>query len=153
MLGENINFLCWNVRGLNCVNRRSTVHETIAATTCHVACLQETKLDHMDQFIASYLGGNRLRSFAHRPATGTRGGILMLWDDNAVQISDVVSTVHCLSAMVLIRATGNMFKITTVYGPTEPSCKDAFFAELLAPKASARDQMAHVGRFQSNLSR
>ena len=147
MLGENINFLCWNVRGLNCVNRRSTVYETIAATTCHVACLQETKLDHMDQFIASYLGGNRLRSFAHRPATGTRGGILMLWDDNAVQISDVVSTVYCLSAMVLIRATGNMFKITTVYGPTEPSCKDAFFAELLAQKPAPGIKWLALGDF------
>uniref|UniRef100_A0A453QI52 Endonuclease/exonuclease/phosphatase domain-containing protein n=1 Tax=Aegilops tauschii subsp. strangulata TaxID=200361 RepID=A0A453QI52_AEGTS len=49
--------------------------------------------------------------------------------------------------MVLIRATGNMFKITTVYGPTEPSCKDAFFAELLAQKPAPGTKWLALGDF------
>ena len=36
--------------------------------------------------------------------------------------------------MVRVRGTDVLFKITTVYGPTDHSCKDAFFAELLAEK-------------------
>ena len=132
MLGQPINLLSWNVRGLNCPNRRATVHETIAATSCHLACLQETKLEVLDQFTASFLGGARLKSFAHRPALGTRGGFLLLWDDDVVAVSDIVLSVYCLSATVLIRESGVSFKITVVYGPTASSCKNAFFAELLA---------------------
>ena len=86
MLGQPVNFISWNVRGLNYPDRRATVHETIAATSCHLACLQETKLAAMDQFTAAFLGGARLKSFAQRPAVGTRGGILLLWDDEAVQV-------------------------------------------------------------------
>lgn len=73
----NIDILCWNVRGLNLPARRDAVHETIASTFCHIACLQETKLSIIDQFTASYLGGRRLNKFEHKPAgglSGTRGG-------------------------------------------------------------------------------
>uniref|UniRef100_A0A452ZBI5 Endonuclease/exonuclease/phosphatase domain-containing protein n=1 Tax=Aegilops tauschii subsp. strangulata TaxID=200361 RepID=A0A452ZBI5_AEGTS len=33
-----------------------------------------------------------------------------------------------------IRASGSCFKLTSIYGPTDSSCKDAFFAELLSHK-------------------
>jgi exonuclease III len=102
MLEQVINFLGWNVRGLNDQDRRDTVHETIAASTCHIVCLQETKLESISAFDASYIGGHRLRSFAERPAVGTRGGILLLWDDTKIQMSNIHSTELCLSADVHI---------------------------------------------------
>lgn len=132
MLAQPFSLLSWNVRGLNCPDRRATVHETIASTSCHLVCLQETKLDDVDQFVAAFLGGHRLRSFAQRPAVGTRGGILMLWDENVVGISNIVASEFCLSADVQILANDTTFKITSVYGPTSSSRKDDFFAELLA---------------------
>uniref|UniRef100_A0A453DFS4 Endonuclease/exonuclease/phosphatase domain-containing protein n=1 Tax=Aegilops tauschii subsp. strangulata TaxID=200361 RepID=A0A453DFS4_AEGTS len=134
MLAQPINFLSWNVRGLNCPDRRSTVNATIASSSCHVVCLQETKLDNIDQFTAAFLGGHRLCSFAQRPANGTRGGILLLWDDLLLEMSNITFTTYCLSAMVRVRDSGVRFKITTVYGPTDPSLKDAFFAELISQK-------------------
>lgn len=87
MLEQPMNVLSWNVRGLNCPDRRATVHETIAASSCPIVCLQETKLADVDKFTAILLGGNRLRSYAQRPAIGTRGGMLMLWDDQSVDVS------------------------------------------------------------------
>ena len=134
MIIPKVNFLCWNVRGLNDPDRRATVHETIASTSCHIVCLQETKMENIDQYIASYLGGNRLRSFAQRPATGSRGGLLMLWDDSVVRISDVHITEFCLSAMVNVIHSDTPFKITSVYGPTASNRKDDFFSELIAQK-------------------
>jgi hypothetical protein len=74
MLEQQINTLGWNMRGLNDQDRKDTVHETIAATSCHIVCLQETKLESVSAFDASYIGGYWLRGFAERPATGTRGG-------------------------------------------------------------------------------
>lgn len=70
--------LNWNVRGLNCPSRRAAVQETIAATPCNLVCLQETKLAAVDPFLAAFLGGQRLKSFAEKPADGTKGGILLL---------------------------------------------------------------------------
>lgn len=134
MTEQPINTLSWNVRGLNCPDRRATVSATIAGSSCHLVCLQETKLSSIDSFIAASLGGNRLRNFAQRPASGTRGGILMLWDENLLDVSDIVSSTYCLSAMVRIRASGTSFKITSVYGPTDSASKDAFFAELISHK-------------------
>ena len=117
MTEQPINTLSWNVRGLNCPNRRAAVKATISDTTCHLVCLQETKLSTVDRYIAASLGGNKLQSFAHRPASGTRGGILMLWDDSLLHVSDITTSTFCLSAMVRIRTSDSSFKITSVYGP------------------------------------
>ena len=62
------------------------------------------------------------------------GGILHLWDDILVEASNVTNTAYCLSAMIRVRATDVVFKFTSVYGPTDPSCKHVFFAELLSQK-------------------
>lgn len=66
------------------------------------------------------LSGNRLHNFAQRPAEGTRGGILMLWDDNLVYVSNITTTNYWLYVMVRIRESKENFKLTSVYGPTRP---------------------------------
>ena len=62
MLDQNISILCWNVRGLNCPERTAPVHETIATSSCHLVCLQETKLQVIEPFTGAYLGDHRLRA-------------------------------------------------------------------------------------------
>jgi exonuclease III len=94
-----INILCWNERGLNDPNRRTTVSETIADTSCHIVCLQETKLELVDQLIAASIGGTRFKGFAQRPAISTRGGILILWDKEAVELSNIDARTFSLSAL------------------------------------------------------
>jgi exonuclease III len=44
MSHNDFDILSWNVRGLNMAARCLAMHEMIAANTCHIACLQETKL-------------------------------------------------------------------------------------------------------------
>lgn len=142
MTEHNLTILNWNVRGLNCPNRRSTVHETIAATPCHIVCLQESKMENVDSFTAAHIGGQRLKSFAQRPADGTRGGILhggilLLWDEDVVQLSNVHFGTYYLSALVTLRSqtdNSTSFKLTAVYGPTRGNLKDAFFGELVSEK-------------------
>jgi exonuclease III len=68
---------CWNVRGLNLQARRDAVREMISSTSCHLACLQETKLAMIDTYTAAALGGQKLNNFSFKPAegiSGTRGG-------------------------------------------------------------------------------
>jgi exonuclease III len=147
MIGPDLSIADWNTRGLNDQARKDTVHAFLADTRCHIACIQETKLDHMDQQTASYIGGFRLRSFAHRPATGTRGAILLLWSDVHVEMSNVHLGTHLISANVSIRSCGTSFKLTTVYGPTDHAEKEAFLAEVIAAKPSDDSKWLMIGDF------
>ncbi|XP_073362469.1 uncharacterized protein [Aegilops tauschii subsp. strangulata] len=49
--------------------------------------------------------------------------------------------------MVHIRDTEVHFKITTVYGPTDSSCKDVFFAELIDQKPPSGVKWLALGDF------
>ena len=84
----------------------------------------------IDQFLACYLGGNRLCSFAQSPANGTRGGLVMLWDDSVVEVSNVRTFEFCLSANVNNCNSDSLLLITSVYVPTDSSRKNDFFPEL-----------------------
>ena len=147
MLGMNINCLSWNPRGLNDPKRRDVVSDLVASSSCQIVCLQETKLQNVDSYTAAQLGGFRLRQFAQRPANGTRGGILLLWDDRVVQASNVVIGTFSLSATIAVNGADLSFKLTTVYGPTRGNLKDAFFAELVASKPPAGTRWLVMGDF------
>ena len=54
-----------------------------------------------------------------------------------MELSNITVTTFCLSAMIRVRDSGVSFKLTTVYGPTDHSLKDVFFAELVAQKPPA----------------
>jgi hypothetical protein len=118
-----------------------------------MACLQETKLSSVSSFDACYIGGNRLKSFAEKPANGTRGGILLLWDESMVVVENVVISDFCLSADVnLVHSSENGdFKITTVYGPTDSTLKDQFFAEHISLKPPHGVRWLVLGDFRDAL--
>jgi exonuclease III len=133
---EMLALLSWNVRGLNDPDRCSTVSESISASSCSIACLQESKLQNIDAASAAFVGGFRLRAFAQLPAIGTKGGVLVLWDDSLLQGSDIAIGSFCISLTLKSTRAGFFFRLTSVYGPTRSSRKDEFFPELLAHKPS-----------------
>jgi exonuclease III len=69
---EMLALLSWNVYGLNDPDRCSTVSESILASSCSIACLQESKLQNIDAASDAFVGGFRLRAFAQLPAIGTK---------------------------------------------------------------------------------
>jgi hypothetical protein len=123
-----INIVNWNVRGLNDPDRRTTMLETISDTSCHIVCLLETKLAVVDSFIADSIGGQCFQGFAQRPAMGTRGGILILWNKDAVELSNFDIRTFSISALVKSKRDDDTFKMTVVYGPTDCTLKIDFFA-------------------------
>uniref|UniRef100_A0ACD5UR25 Uncharacterized protein n=1 Tax=Avena sativa TaxID=4498 RepID=A0ACD5UR25_AVESA len=139
MLGLILDIICWNVRGLNDRACKDTIHAMLAQTTCHIACIQETKLNFIDHQTMGYIGGFQLRSFAHHPATSTRGGIMLLWDEDHVTISNIHIGTHLISADVSIRSCGTSFKITMVYGPSNDADKRNFLDEAIAAKPTDDD--------------
>jgi exonuclease III len=131
---EMLALLCWNVRGLNDPDRCSTVSESIAASSCSIACLQESKLQNIDTTTAAFVGGSRLRAFAQLPPIGTKGGVLVLWDDSMFLGSDNTCGSFCISLTLKSTRADFSFRLTSVYEPTRSSRKEEFFSELIADK-------------------
>ncbi|KAJ1257189.1 hypothetical protein BS78_K197900, partial [Paspalum vaginatum] len=133
MVDVNLEILSWNMRGLNQVARRNAVVETISSTSCHLAFLQETKLHSIDQFLAASLSGNKLDRFSFKPAGGlhgTRGGILLLWDSNTLELSNFVLGDFHISATATLKESPSSFLLTVVYGPTRSGRRSAFLQEI-----------------------
>ena len=81
----NPQILCLNVRGLNNPAKRKAVREFISSVKCNMVCLQETKLDVIDQYMMMQCIGPSLDGFAYPPAHETRGGILLAWDKTVME--------------------------------------------------------------------
>lgn len=80
----------WKVHGLNSLARRKALRETVDSTRATIWCVQESKLDVVDQFIIMQCFGPAYDSFFYLPALGTRGGIILVWDSLVVSISNYV---------------------------------------------------------------
>jgi hypothetical protein len=122
----------------------------VAATRCHIVCLQESKLSNLDQQTASYLGGFRLRSFVFKPAIGvlgTRGGIVVLWNDDSITLANCVTGEFHLSADIEVKECLTKFRLSVVYGPTMHRARQRFLEELKAIKPENNTRWLLLGDF------
>jgi exonuclease III len=119
----------------------------LAATPCQIACLQETKLWSIDNDLAAFLGAYKLTSFAFKPATGTRGGILLLWNDLDIEMNDVRIGQYSLTAEVTIRHCISTFILTVVYGPSRRAEKNAFLQHMRSLKLEGDTKWLILGDF------
>jgi exonuclease III len=147
MSNPNIKILSWNVGGLNSSERCLTVHETVAATPCQIVCLQETKLQNIDLPLATFLGAYKFDRFALKPAAGTRGGIILLWKDAEIDMSNVRIGRYSLSAEVTLRHCMTSFFLSTVYSPTRRVDKESFLLHMRRLKPPDDTRWLVIGDF------
>ena len=112
----NPQILCWNVRGLNNPAKRKVVREFFASLRVNVVCLQETKLDTVDQFLVLQCIGPSFDSFSYLPAVETRGGILLAWDCSCLTVDSIQIDTNFLTGKVR-KLDGNEWWISVVYAP------------------------------------
>lgn len=78
MSTSNLYLLSWNVRGLNQPIRREAVRDMVNSTIATVVCLQETKVQDIDNAMVRETLGNQFQgNYSFLPANGSRGGILI----------------------------------------------------------------------------
>lgn len=111
MITPILGVLCWNVHGLNDPARCITVHELMAANNCHIACFQETKLETIDGSLAAFLSGYKHNCFTAKPPHGTRGAILILWNNNHTNPQNIVIQCFSVTATVCIKACGTTLSL------------------------------------------
>lgn len=59
MLEHSFNIISWSLRGLNYPDCHTAVSEIIAASSCNVLCIQESKLQVIDNATTANIGGFR----------------------------------------------------------------------------------------------
>jgi len=75
--------ISWNVRGLNDREKRRVVHNLLSGWRADIICLQETKIEGDISKMVKQIWEGRWIRYAYLEASGTRGGILLMWDARA----------------------------------------------------------------------
>ena len=71
--------LCWNVRGINSVNKWDSIRDKIVESGCDIVCLQETKRETFDlQYIKNFCPP-AFDAFEFLPSVGASGGLITIW--------------------------------------------------------------------------
>jgi hypothetical protein len=127
----SFSLLNWNVRGLNDVAWRATVCRTLLQYRCAVAGLQETKLDSVSHAIRREIAGPHLDGALDLFASGTRGGIMLLWDSSVFTVDEVHVSRFAITSRLSPVLGGAPWTITAVYGPNDDADKILFLQELV----------------------
>jgi exonuclease III len=133
---SSFSLLSWNVRGLNDAARRAVVCRRLIQHRCALACLQETKLSSVSDAVRREIVGPHLDGALDLFATGTRGGVMLLWHSTVFSVEDVHVSRFAITAKVTPVLGGVSWSITTVYGPTADADKVLFLDELVKLSSS-----------------
>ena len=99
-MDPNPHVLCWNVRGLNNPAKKHAVREFVVAAKVNLVCVQETKLDAVDQFIVMQWIGPSFDGFDYLPVVETRRGILLAWDRTVLDIDNISQDANSITGLV-----------------------------------------------------
>jgi exonuclease III len=149
MAQHNCQILNWNARGLNEGARQDAVNELVRSTGATIVCLQETKMQLLDQnVVARTVGTKFVNSSAVLPAEQTRGGILLAVNEDFFDLSDIELTTNTtISATITMRADRINWKITVVYGPQGDTAKLQFLQELKNIPSPEHNRQLILGDF------
>lgn len=146
-MNESLSVLSWNVRGLNDAAHRELVRQITTGARPSIVCLQETKLSSFSRATLVDSLGPGYTGFHVLDATGTRGGILLAWDENSITASDLDCGQFTVSASIKVLQTDAAFKLTTCYGPADDRRKEDFLQEMLSLKPPVGSPWLILGDF------
>jgi hypothetical protein len=81
----NLKIISWNVRGINDAGKRDSISNLLKSWKPNVVCLQETKTENISVGTIRSLWGGPFTGWVVLPASGTSGGILLMWDKRVVE--------------------------------------------------------------------
>ena len=148
MIDQNCVLFNWNVRGLNSPARRKVVRDLSQENRCTIACLQETKMNYIDDAVViETLGACFRANYAVLPAVGTRGGVLIVVHEDYYKIQQIEVQNHSVSAK--LQATTGLAEwwITVVYGPQEENSKVQFLQDLRVFRQNFPGRWLVIGDF------
>ena len=95
-----------------------------------LVCLQETKVQTMNTQMARSLGAGRFSEWVSVDASGSAGGILLMWDKRILEVSETVCGSFTVSCSFRNVEDGFHWIFTGVYGPVLTNLKEEMWEEL-----------------------
>ncbi|KAL8468941.1 hypothetical protein ACS0TY_031951 [Phlomoides rotata] len=89
--------LSYNVRGSGRKEKRRELRDLIQERRIDVACIQETKMEVMEEKVYKTMWGHRQFEWSYKGAEGNSGGILTMWNPEVFQ---KISEWHCRGMLV-----------------------------------------------------
>ena len=83
-----IKIISWNVRGVNDPEKRRVIKSFLRYNRADLVCLQETKVQQMNNVMARSIGVGRFLNWRVLNAEGSAGGIILLWDKRRISLVD-----------------------------------------------------------------
>uniref|UniRef100_M1BT70 Endonuclease/exonuclease/phosphatase domain-containing protein n=1 Tax=Solanum tuberosum TaxID=4113 RepID=M1BT70_SOLTU len=114
-----INIVSWNVRGLNDARKRQLIKSLLHTWKADVYCFQETKLQGDIRNIVRELWANRWVKYAQLEASGTRGGILILWDGRVWEGEICEVGAYCITCKFMGKTMDFSWHMSGVYAPND----------------------------------
>lgn len=107
------------------------MRDMATSTRATVVCLQETKLQDMDDAVVrEALGNDFTANYSFLPARGTRGGILIAVSAQHFSLVSTFVTKNTITVVVRMLDDGAEWSLTSVYGPQRRRRKERFLDEL-----------------------
>jgi exonuclease III len=126
----------------------NVLKELVTENSCNIVCIQETKLQQVDDmFISSTLGQKFLGQYAALPAEGTREGIILACSQDLYSISQVNIRQFSVSANITRRLDNVVWSITVVYGLQSEADKLSFMQEIRQISQTVHDRWLLLGDF------
>lgn len=122
--------LSYNVRGLGRAEKRREVQRLVREKKPWVVCIQETKLEVVDDFLCRSLWGSSAVGFSFKPSVGAAGGILTLWDIGEVDICLSMSFENCLVVKGRFIKSNLDFSLVNVYAPCDSGGRQVLWERL-----------------------
>jgi len=121
----------WNIRGLNSRGKQRYLNERLKKENPSIMILQETKIS--TEKMQEILNKNRTRyEIMGQDATGSAGGLVIIWNPEDVQFSNWMSFPRILTGKASIVGTTEEVFITGVYGPHIQGENENFLQNLIA---------------------
>ena len=125
-----IKILCWNVRGLNDIEKRKLIKGVVRNRKPNLVCLMETKVNEMSVQMVNCVGVGRFLNWASVDARGAAKGLLLFWDNRVLEKLEVESGGYSISIRFRNRDDGFTWIFSGVYESVIGSEKKDFWEEL-----------------------
>jgi len=126
MNNRSWNILCWNVRGINAMEKCDAVRDKIEESACPVVCLQETKREHFEMSFIRKFAPRCFVHFDYIPSVGASGGLLVLWNSSIFRGVIVDKQSFGITMNFTSAHNGDTWFLTNVYGPYDDPARTAF---------------------------
>ena len=117
--GFAMKIISFNICGLGMVEKRREIRRLIVEKSPDVFCIQETKLEVVDDVMCRSLWGSEDVAYSFKPLVGASGGILRMWNPSVVNIWLTMILSHSLIVIGRFLVNNVDFGLANIYAPCD----------------------------------